>query len=333
MKRVLWVVLLIVLGAATLRGAEYVMKFANIAPEDTPWHEALKEFKKEVLKDTGGRLLVKLYMGGQLGDENVMAEKTKYGAIECSGLSTGAVANILPSLQVFELPFIWDDYREYDWVTTHYLYPYFKKRLREKGFFLMGFVEHGWRDFHSRTRPIRWPDDLKGMRVRSQQSKIHVEFWKAYGAIPIPIPIPKVLEAFKNGLIDGGSNTLIMTASMGWYQYLKYITLSRHVFQPVAVICNLRWWDSLPADVRSVILKDFKPLPEQIHVKLKEMQKGLISGFKEAGIKIIELTPEQRKAFADKVKYIPRKMEPLIGKDVLDLLFKGKEAYKQQKSK
>ena len=333
MKRFFGVFLVLVFLSSPVWAGQIIMKFANIAPEDSPWHEALKEFKKELYKETGGKFVVKLYMGGQLGDENTMAEKTKYGAIECSGLSTGAVANIEPSMQVFELPFIWDSYEEYDYVTKHYLQPYFEKKLRRKGLFLLGFVEHGWRDFHSRTKPIRWPSDLIGMRVRSQQSKIHVEFWKAFGAIPIPIPTPKVFDAFKAGIIDGGSNTLILTASLGWYQYLKYITLSRHVFQPVAVFCNLKWWNSLPKDIRSDVKKDYAPLPEKIHEKLKAMEKGLIEGFKSSGIQIIELTPAQRKAFIEKVKFLPRKMEPLIGKQVLDLLYKGKEEYRKLNSK
>ncbi len=333
MKKIIIAVVGVIFISLPLYGGKIIMKFANIAPEDSPWHEALKQFKSEVYRDSGGQLIVKLYMGGRLGDENTMVEKTVYGAIECSGISTGAVATIIPSIQVFELPFVWNSYDEYDYVTAHYLQPYFAKKLRAKGLFLLGFVEHGWRNFHSRTKPIRWPDDLKGMRVRSQQSKLHVEFWKTLGAIPIPIPIPKVLDAFKNGIIEGGSNTLILTAALGWYQYLKYITLSRHVFQPVAVFCNLRWWNSLPEKLRKVILKNYQPLPPRIHEKLKVSTKELIKGFKSSGIQIIELTPQQKEAFKEKFKNFPRKMEPLIGRDALNLLLRGKQDYRKHKSK
>ncbi len=330
-----WLSILIVFIASTLWARVYIMKFANIAPEDSPWHEALKEYKKFVEQNSNGQVKMKIYMGGQLGDENTMAEKTLYGAIECSGLSTGAVASLVPDMQVFELPFIWDSYEEYDYVTRRYLQPYFEKELRIKGLFLMGFVEHGWRNFHSRTKSIRTPADLVGMRVRSQQSKMHIEFWKTFGAIPVPIPIPRVLDYFKNGLIEGGSNTLILTAALGWYQYLKYITLSRHVFQPVAVMCNLKWWNSLPQKFRQLSLKGFAPLPDSIHKKLAVSEKGIIEGFKEAGIQIIKLTPDQRNLFKNRLKGFPERMvrEGIITQKVLNLLYAGKKAYLIQKGK
>ena len=334
MKKLSILFFILLLGMENgLFAAPIVFKLANIAPSDSPWYEGLLYGEKLMMKETNGRLKMKPYMGGQLGDEIQMTNRTIYGSIECSAISTGAVANIIPSLQVFEFPFMFESYDEVQYVIKHYLNDYFKKKFREKGLELISWTENGWRDFFTVSKLIKTPSDLKGMRIRSQESKIHLAAWKKLGAIPIPLPIPKVMAALNSGLILGGENTVVLITATGWWQKIKYLTISRHIFQPVAYFCNKKWFDKLPNDLQVLFPKITDKIVADIPKRLVKSTAEFIEEYKNYGITVYKLSPEERKQFYNKLKDLPREYRGLVGGDVIDLVEKAKKEYIKNNAK
>ena len=204
------------LGAVSSRsalaaGKAGVAKLATVAPDGTPWSDQLYAFKSKIEKIAGDRLKVETYIGGVLGDENVTASETKRGAIQLWGGSTGALATIVPELALFEMPYFFRTAEEADLVMDVVLFDDVKKLLLSRGLVLMFWAENGYRSFGTKFGPVKKPADFKGKKMRSQESDVHIEMYRALGALPVPISVTEVLTALQTGVVDGFDNTPLFT--------------------------------------------------------------------------------------------------------------------------
>jgi TRAP-type C4-dicarboxylate transport system substrate-binding protein len=127
--------------------AEYTMKIATVAPDNTPWSELLKMYKTAVEKQSGGKIKVKVYLGGTLGDENETVLMAKRGQIQAIGVSTGALASQIPDLNVIEIPYLFKTAEDADYVVDNVLGPEFDTIFQEYGFVLGFWSENGFRQF------------------------------------------------------------------------------------------------------------------------------------------------------------------------------------------
>src|SRR5688572_18554368 len=162
--------------------AEGVAKLATVAPDGTPWADQLNTFKARIEKETGGKLKLKAYLGGSLGDENTTASETKRGAIQLWGGSTGALATVVPELAMLELPYLFRTAEEADHVLDKVVFEDMKKLLASRGLTLLFWAENGYRSFGTKFGAVKTPDALKGKKMRSQDSDVHIEMYKALGA-------------------------------------------------------------------------------------------------------------------------------------------------------
>src|SRR5687768_16622247 len=160
--------------AGSARAEEHVVKIATVAPAGTPWAELLDLYKKKVETASGGRLKVKVYLGGSQGDEIETVRKTARGEVQGVGASTGAVAALVPELNAVELPYLFRSFQEADFVLDKYLLPPMEQLFRDRGLVLAFWSENGFRHFGSSWGPVKKPGDLKGRKMRSQESAVHL---------------------------------------------------------------------------------------------------------------------------------------------------------------
>lgn len=318
-------------------GAEVTrVKLGTMAPEGSPWIITLENMSKELQASTGGQFKWQIFPGGQLGDEIQMAESAQYGSIECAGISTGALANLLPSLQVFELPFFWESREEAYYVIDHYFRDYFAKELAKVDLVLLGWSENGWRHFYVKgnTR-VRTPSDLQGRKMRSQESDVHIKFWKALGVNPIPLPTTEIYTALERGIIDGGDNTLVLIMAAGWAEVIQSVTLSGHMYQPAVLACNKGWWDTVPDQHKQAFYAAMRKTEGEMRAALLDAEKELVDVFKQMGREVVELTPAERDTFRKLTQNLVQDAElrAAIGAEVLSLAERGKAAYAAQKAK
>src|SRR5262245_12474798 len=197
--------------------APITLKFATVAPEGTPWAEQIAAYKQKVEADSGGRLRIKPFLGGALGDENQTVAECKRGALAMWGGSTGALATSVPEISVLELPCLFRSAEEADQVLDKVLYEDLRKRLEARGFVLVLWSENGFRSFGTKWGPVKAPGDLKGHKMRSQESLVHLETYRALGALPQPIAVTEVLPALQTGVVDGFDNTPLYTFAASWH--------------------------------------------------------------------------------------------------------------------
>lgn len=329
MKRVLQLfVLLVVLGVGFSAAAEdkkkYTLNLGTVAPAGTPWSKQLKSVKKRIEKESKGRIKVKLFLGTAGGEKSIVRQ-TKRGELQGMGVSAGAMATLVPEMNVFELPYLFSSAKEADKIIDNHLYSPVQKLLRQYGFELYLFGENGYRNFAAKGKCIEKPQDLADLKMRSQESWVHEEMYRALGGNPVRIAVPETLPALQTGNVQGFDNTPLFAFAASWYQAVDHWTVSNHIYQPAVVVYNKEWFDKLPDDLQKVLLADRKKETEYGRKLVRALQPKLVKNLKAAGVTVCELDSEQRKAFAkdaEKVHKLFRKRAGKKGAKLLDIVKK-----------
>ena len=314
---------------------EHVIKFATVAPDGTPWAAHLTAVKERVEKESGGRIKLKLFLGGALGGEVETVRDLRRGRLQGWGGSTAAVAEgaQIPQLQLMELPYLFESFAEADHVLDRVVHPDFVKILADKGFVFGFWHENGWRNFATKAKPIHTIAELREMKMRSQESPAHLAMYKALGVQAESIPVPEVLGALQTGMVDGFDNTPLFSAATGWYEGVKYYTVSQHIYQPAVIIYGNKFMDGLPEDLRKVVLGDGAAESLKGRKSVRDMREELLANFREAGITVYEQTAAERKPFIDATRKVHKDFEPIVGKALLDKVYAAKAAFAAGKAK
>jgi tripartite ATP-independent transporter DctP family solute receptor len=275
----------------------YVMKIATIAPEGTPWEKQLRKLKRYLEEGSGGRLKVKMFMGGSLGGEKALVRRTSQGSVQCFGGSTAALGSLVQELNVIEAPYVFDTAEQADAALDGPAKAQIAGMLTKRGFVFGLWAENGFRSWFTKERPIRTPADLRGLRMRSQEAPVHLETYRAFGASPVPIDATNVLTSLQTGVVDGFDNTMIFAYATSWYQGARHLNLSRHSYQPGIVAFSKTWFDSLPADLQTLINNIPPEMVAEGRRSVRAMDPVLQRNLTQYGIQVHEPTPAERAAF------------------------------------
>lgn len=311
------------------------LKIATVAPAKTPWATMLQDFKKAVEKSSGGKIKVKVFLGGSLGDENTTVRMVSRGQIQGVGASTGAVATLVPELDAIEIPFLFRNANEADYVLDKHLLAPMEERFRAHGLVLGFWSENGFRHFGSSWGPVQEPKDLENRKVRSQENFTHIEMWKALKAAAQAIPTTEVSTALKTGAVEGFDQALLFMIAAGWHSQVKHITLSAHIYQPAVIAFNKDWFDALPADLQKVLLDEGRAIVRKGREAIRKMNPKLIEIIKKAKVEIHTLSEEQRAAFEQAtagVRETVRKRDTETGK-IVELIEAGLKEFRAKGKK
>lgn len=274
------------------------LAIGSLAPEGSPWRNLLEEMETRIESKSGGRINVVLRPAGFMGEVEMVQETRKGERLQAVGATTGAIAQggNIPQLQLVELPYLFRNNAEADHVLDS-LYGDFSTIMDRKGFKLAVWSENGWRSFGTRTKAVRSPADLKGLKMRAQESDVHMAMYKTYGATAVQKPMTEVLTALNSNVIDGLDNTALYMQAGGLGEPLKYFTLSRHIYQPAAILYSKRWYDGLPADLKTVVM-DVKDLGPKGRRAIRSEEGAMMDNWGFFGVEVIELSGAERQAFA-----------------------------------
>ena len=287
------------LVAASAQAQTIIAKVGSVAPEGTPWAEWIEGIKARMDKDTGGKLKLKVFLGGKLGGEKEMVEETRNGNLQLFGGAVGSVAQYVPELNVLELPYIFTSDAEADFVLDK-LRDRVSKLLEARGFVMVMWAENGWHGYGVKGKCVEKVEDMKGLKMRSQESYVHIETYKAFGASPVEMAVPEVLGALQTGTVDGYSNTPLFSFATSWYNCITHYTYTKHIYQPALMVISKKWFDQQPDDIKKALLvrTDERAGFEGV----RALNEPLLENFKAAGKTVCLLTPEATKGFASKVK-------------------------------
>jgi TRAP-type C4-dicarboxylate transport system substrate-binding protein len=300
---------------APVSAQEYVLELGTVVPAGSPWALQLKRLKKFIETETGGRMKVKLRLGGS--NERSLARRTQMGSKQGFAGSVGGLSSIVREVNVLEAPYVFDTVEEADKALDD---PEVLKQVRAilaKQKLVFGlWGENGFRSYFSR-RPIRSPEDMKGIRFRSQEAIAHVEAYKALGASPVTIDVANTMTSLQTGVVDGFDNTPLFAMATTWYQGLdageRNLILSKHSYQPGIVVYSKKWFDTLPKDIQKVLLSVPYDLTTWGREQVRKMEPVLLKNLVRYGYDIHEPTKAELQKFKDKEKGVPDAIAKQVG--------------------
>jgi TRAP-type C4-dicarboxylate transport system substrate-binding protein len=313
--------------------ANTAVKFATIAPAGTPWADSLEEIKTRVSAESKNRLKVKTFLGGQLGGELEILQKVRRGQVEGGGLTCGAMSAVIPELDVLEIPFLFESSEEADFVLDNYLWTPFQKLFEEKGLVLVTWAENGWRSIGHKSKLIKKPEDMKGVKIRSQESKVHLAFWKRLGAAAQAISTPEVLPALQTGVVEAFDNTPLFTLAAEWQSAIKYYTVTNHIYQAAVVVYSKKFFDKMKPEDQKILMGPGNQQALMIRANVRKLGDSLIDVLKESGVQVATLTPAEKAAFVKSADGLAQEMVKSIGgksAEIYRLIQEGKAAFKKK---
>jgi tripartite ATP-independent transporter DctP family solute receptor len=213
-----------------------VLRLAETHPQDYPTTKGDYEFARLVKERSGGRIQIEVYYGSQLGQEKAVIEQVQFGAIDMTRVSISPVASFVPKLNAFQMPYLYRD-EAHQWkVLKGDIGKNLLASLEPFGFIGLGWFEAGSRNFYNSKRPINKPEDLKGLKIRVQESELMMGLVSAFGAVPTPMAYGEVYSALQTGVVDGAENNWPSYFSTSHYEVAKYFCLDEHTRVPEIII-------------------------------------------------------------------------------------------------
>jgi tripartite ATP-independent transporter DctP family solute receptor len=279
----------------------------------SPQQFAADEFRTRLLALADKRITVDQRGSGAFGSENAILAAAQTGAVDMAVISGGVVSSVVPALGVFDIPFMFRDVAHAKAVAQGPVGAALGAKFADKGLTLLALGKQGFRNITNSKRPIRTPDDIKGLKIRVISNDIYPMTFKALGADVIPMDFPLVYAALKDGRLDGQENPVPTIANSRFYEVQKYLTLSGHFFAPIGFVANRAMFEALdPAD-QAALITAAKAAAEgtwqaQLDApKLEQLRNG--------GMEIVEKI--DRQPFLDALKPLEPEFEKRFGKDVL----------------
>lgn len=240
------------LSAGTSAHAE-TLRSADIHPDDYPTVQAVRYMGKLIKERSNGRLEVKVYAGSALGSEEDSIEQVKMGALTMARVSSAAMHNICQTTRVPSLPFLFRSKEHLHKVLDSDIGEQILKSCEDAGFIGLAWYDSGARSMYTSDKPIKTKDDVKGLKIRVQQSDLSVAMIEALGGNATPMSMGEVYTALKTGLVDAAENNYPSYESAHHYEVAKYYSLTEHTMTPEILLFSKRKWDKLSDEDRKII--------------------------------------------------------------------------------
>jgi C4-dicarboxylate-binding protein DctP len=304
---------------AALAQEPIVIKFSHVVAPETPKGKGSEKFKELADKYTNGRVKVEVYPNSQLYKDKEEVDALQLGAVQMLAPSLAKFGPLgVREFEVFDLPFILPGKAALRKVTEGDLGKRLFKKLESKGIVGLAYWDNGFKVM-SANKPLRTPDDFRGLKMRIQSSKVLEAQMRALGAIPQVMAFSEVYQAMQTGVVDGSENTPSNMYTQKHHEVQKFITLSDHGYIGYAVIANKKFWDGLPAAVRGQLEKAMAEATAYANdISQKENDEALAEIRKSGKSELIELTPEQKAAWRKALEPLYTDMASRVGKDTIE---------------
>jgi C4-dicarboxylate-binding protein DctP len=302
------------------------IKFSHVVADNTPKGQGALMFKKLVEERLPGKVVVEVYPNSSLFGDAKEMEALLLGDVQIIAPSLSKFDKFTKKLQVFDLPFLFDDINAIDRFQKSPVGQDLLKSLASKGYTGLGYWHNGMKQF-SANKPLREPADAKGLKFRIQASNVLEEQFKALGANPQKMAFAEVYQALQTGVVDGQENTWSNIYSQKYHEVQKFMTESNHGVIDYMVVANTKFWSGLPKDVRDVLEKSMAEATDHVNKTSEQFNQDDRKKIVDSGrSEIIVLSKQQQAAWRKAMEPVYKKFEGEIGKDLIDAALKSNKA-------
>lgn len=277
--------LLLTAVATTAPAREF--RAADTQSENYPTVQALRFMGRLIAQKTGGRLQIRVFHSRQLGEEKETIEQTRAGAIDLNRTNVALIGTFVPSMNVLAMPFLFRSTEHLRKVLDGPIGDEILGSFEPYGFVGLAFYDSGARSIYNSVRPIRSVADMKGLRLRVQQSQLMSDMIKALGAEPIQLPYGQVLTGLATKLIDGAENNWPSFVTTGHYKYAGFYTLTEHTMSPEVLVMSLKAWNSLSAEDQAIFRDAAKQSSRFMRERWNDLEQQSRREAEAAGVTIV----------------------------------------------
>ena len=301
-----------------------VIKFSHVVTDAAPKGKAAIRFKELAEKYTNGKVKVEVYPNSTLYKDAEELEALQLGAVQILAPSTAKFAPLgVKEFEVLDLPFLFPDQATYDRVINGDLGQGLFKRLQTKGITGLAYWDNGFYVI-SANKPLIHPEDLKGLKMRISGSKVDDETLRGMGALPQIMAFSELYQALQSGVVDGAQNTASNYTTQKLNEVQKNITTIYHVHLQYAVIVNKKFWDGLPADIRTTLEKAMKEATDYNNSIAQKENADALAAIRATGkTDIHDPTPEEKAEWVKATEPVYKSAEKRVGKAMIDEALKA----------
>ncbi|HEX8605868.1 MAG TPA: TRAP transporter substrate-binding protein [Pseudoduganella sp.] len=303
--------------------APIVIKFSHVVATDTPKGQAAARFKQLAERATNGRVKVEVYPNSQLYKDKEELEALQLGAVQMLAPSLAKFGPLgVKEFEVFDLPYAFPTKQSLYNVTEGPIGRGLLKKLETKGITGLAYWDNGFK-IMSANKPLNTPADFRGLKMRIQSSKVLDAQMRALGANPQVLAFSEVYQALQTGVVDGTENPPSNMYTQKMHEVQKYATLSNHGYLGYAVIVNKKFWDGLPADIRTALegaMRETTTYEKAIAQRDNDMA---LDAMKKSGrTQFTTLTAAQQDAWKKALLPVHKQMESRIGAELVNAISK-----------
>lgn len=283
-------------------GGARVLKLGHGLDVTHPVHLGMVRMQERVEELSGGRLRVDIYPSGVLGSEEQSIEQLQSGVLAMTKTSTAAIESFIPEFGVFGVPYVFDNEEQFWDIVDGPIGEDLLQVGLDSGLLGLCYYDAGSRNFYSTEKPIRSPADLKGMKIRVQNSRMAVAMVEALGGSPTPIDWGELYSALAQGVVDGAENNPPSFESSRHYEVSKFFTPDAHTRVPDLLMISARIWDTLSPQEQDWV----REASEESSIFQRELwAKETLAAMERvqaAGVTVVDCDPAEFKAACEPIR-------------------------------
>lgn len=293
-----------------------LIRFGYGLNENSNQGRAVKVFAQEVERLSGGKMRVRAIGAAALGTDIQMQQALIGGAQEMMVGSTATLVGITKEMALWDTPFLFNSSAEADAVLDGPVGKKVMDRLQDKGLVGLVYWENGFRQLTNNKHPIARLEDLQGIKLRVMQNNIFIDSFKSLGVNAIPLPFSELFTALETRAVDGQENPYNTILSSKFHEVQKYLTITNHVYSPWIVLASKKWWDTLNAAERKVLLDAAVKSRDFERKDTREEAARALAELKAKGMQVNELSPAEANRMREKLTAVHASIADHVGRDL-----------------
>ncbi|MFG5777297.1 TRAP transporter substrate-binding protein [Comamonas sp. J-3] len=274
------------MGSAFAQGKEVKIGYALAV--NSHFGAGANAWAESVEKSTNGAFKFKQFPSSALGGERELIEGLQLGTVEAAIVSTGALSNFVPDVGAVDIPFLFRDTAHARAVMDGPFGQELLAKFQKRGLVALAWGEQGFRHLSNNKRAVANVADMKGLKIRVTENPVHITAFRTLGASPTPMSWPEVIGALQQGTIDGQENPISVLSSAKLWQVQKHLTLTAHVYAPMAILVSPGFWGTLNDAQKAAFTEGAKKGAAASRVFVDTVEKKGVEEAKSHGMQVVE---------------------------------------------
>ncbi|WP_230586425.1 TRAP transporter substrate-binding protein [Gallibacterium anatis] len=293
------------------------LKMSQVSSEKGAIGQSMEKFAQLIHQRTNGRYTINTFHNGQLGGERDSLENAQMGIIDLTVVNQSVLANFIPDISALDIPYMITSKEHADNIFLGNIGEHYLKELDKVGLKGISIWESGFRNLTNSKRPINNVQDVKALRIRTMENKIHQEFWRSLNADPVPMAWSEAYTAMQQGAIDGQENPIlvILTNNVGLVN--KQLAITEHVYSTVFIIMSPKLWSHLSEEDKKIFTDTAKEVAIYERKINRSLEEDALNELKKSGVSVtypdkkgfIKMSESFRNSFQSKYSEVFKEIE------------------------